>query len=66
MQQASATLASTTIETQPSNKTTTSSPGVDIEKAASIERTDPNPEPPFSTFTHTQKKLNSFTTEHTT
>jgi len=57
MQQASATLASTTTETQPSGKTTTSNSDIDVEKTATTERTNPTLEPPFSTFTHTQKKL---------
>lgn len=55
MQQPSATLASTITDTHTGNENATSNPNVDVEKAASTERTDPNSEPPFSTFTHTQK-----------
>lgn len=57
MQQPSATLASTTTETHTANQNTTSNPNVDVEKAATTQRTDTTPEPLFSTFTLTQKKL---------
>jgi hypothetical protein len=55
MQQPSATLASTATETDPSNKNTTSNPNIEVGKAANAVLANPEPEPPFSTFTHTQK-----------
>jgi hypothetical protein len=57
MQQPNATLASTIIETHPGNENTTSSSNIEVDKATNAVLTDLDPEPPFSTYTHTQKKL---------
>jgi hypothetical protein len=59
MQQPSATLALTTTGTHPGNENTIRNYNVEaeVEKAAGTALADPDPEPPFSTFTHTQKKL---------
>jgi hypothetical protein len=57
MQQKSATPASTTTGTHPSNECTTSESNVEVDGAAGTTLTGLDTEPPFSTFTHTQKKL---------
>ena len=56
MQQPSATLASTITDTHTGNENATSNPNVDVEKAASTERTDPNSEPP-SRLSHIRKSV---------
>jgi hypothetical protein len=61
MQQASATPASTTTGTHPSNECTTSEPDVEVDEAARTILTGLDTEPPFSAFTHTQKKLTVLT-----
>jgi hypothetical protein len=57
MQQPSATLSSTITESHPSNENTTSNPDVVKEEATGTAIADIDLEPPFSAYTHTQKKL---------
>jgi hypothetical protein len=57
MQHPSATLASITVDTHPSNNYTTSDSAAKADKTAGTKLTGLDTEPPFSTFTHTQKKF---------
>ncbi|KAG9858292.1 MFS general substrate transporter, partial [Aureobasidium melanogenum] len=57
MQQPSATLASTTTQAQQNHEDATSNPNVDAEKTVGTVLAGADPEPPFSVFTLTEKKL---------
>ncbi|KAG9545542.1 MFS general substrate transporter, partial [Aureobasidium melanogenum] len=57
MQQPSATLASTTTQAQQNHEDATNNSNVDAEKTVGTVLSGADPEPPFSVFTLTEKKL---------